>query len=145
MRVLTAFLITLFCVINTAKAQVTPPDTLADIEKIFTKVDVEASFTGGEDAWRRYLVNNLNIEKVARRIHIPKGEKEFRQTIIVKFVVNKKGEISDVAAENGDANKFCIEEAVRVIKYSPNWVPAEQNGRTVNAYRRQPITFLFER
>jgi protein TonB len=33
------------------------------------------------------------------------------------------------------------EEAMRVIKKGPNWTPAQQNGRFVNAYRRQPITF----
>ncbi len=33
------------------------------------------------------------------------------------------------------------EEAVRVIKNGPKWTPALQNGRNVNAYRRQPITF----
>jgi len=33
------------------------------------------------------------------------------------------------------------EEAVRVIKKGPKWTPAIQNGRQVNAYRKQPITF----
>ena len=33
------------------------------------------------------------------------------------------------------------EEAVKVIKKGPKWTPALQNGRNVNAYRRQPITF----
>jgi protein TonB len=32
-------------------------------------------------------------------------------------------------------------EAVKVIKKGPNWTPAVQNGRQVNAYRKQPITF----
>ncbi|CAF4914254.1 unnamed protein product, partial [Rotaria sp. Silwood2] len=66
---------------------------------------VEAAFAGGETAWRTYLVNNLNIDKVARKIRIPKGEKEFRKTILVKFIVNKKGELSNITAENADANQ----------------------------------------
>lgn len=147
MKYLTAFLLTFFGVINHVKAQIPPPDTLIideDKYKIYTKVDVEASFNGGEPAWRKYLVNNLDIDKVVRKIRIPKGEKEFRETIIVKFIVNKEGELSDVRAENADANKYCIAEAIRVIKDSPNWVPAKQNGRIVNAYRRQPITFIFQ-
>jgi protein TonB len=36
------------------------------------------------------------------------------------------------------------QEAVRVIKKTKNWTPAIQNGRNVNAYRRQPITFVVE-
>jgi protein TonB len=113
--------------------------------KIFTKVEVEASFPGGEEGWRKYLIQNLNVDKVAKKIKIPRGEKEFRETIVVKFIVAKNGNISNVTAENGDANSYCVAEAIWVIKISPDWIPAQQNGRYVNAYRRQPITFLFER
>lgn len=129
----------------TAQNTNTPSSPLADSTgeiRIFTKVDVEASFPGGETGWRKFLMQKLNIDKVARKIKIPRGEKEFRQTIIVKFIVAKNGVISDVTAENMDANSYCIAEAIRVIKISPNWIAAQQNGRYVNAYRRQPITFL---
>jgi hypothetical protein len=33
------------------------------------------------------------------------------------------------------------EEALRVIKRSPRWVPAIHQANEVTAYRRQPITF----
>jgi protein TonB len=33
------------------------------------------------------------------------------------------------------------EAALEVIRESPKWVPAFQNGRNVKAYRVQPITF----
>ncbi len=148
MKYITVFLFTFFCVIKLVHAQFPPPPpTYTDTaeNKIFTKVDVEANFPGGENEWRNYLVKNLKINKVADQITIPRGKKEFKQTIIVKFIVAKDGNISDVAVENPDAEPNCIAEAIRVIKVSPKWVPAKQNGRIVNAYRRQPITFLFER
>jgi protein TonB len=31
---------------------------------------------------------------------------------------------------------------LRVMKRSPNWVPAMQNGCAVTAYRKQPVTFV---
>jgi len=35
------------------------------------------------------------------------------------------------------------QEAIRVISHSKRkWIPAVQYGHNVNAYRRQPITFL---
>ena len=34
------------------------------------------------------------------------------------------------------------EEAMRAIKKAPKWNAAIQNGREVNAYRKQPITFV---
>jgi hypothetical protein len=33
------------------------------------------------------------------------------------------------------------EEVVRAIKKSPLWIPAEQDGKKVHAYRKQPVTF----
>jgi protein TonB len=63
--------------------------------------------------------------------------------VIVKFIVSKDGSISDVQAET--KHGFGMEdEAVKIIKRGPKWTPALQNGRNVNAYRRQPITFVVE-
>jgi hypothetical protein len=36
------------------------------------------------------------------------------------------------------------EEVVRILKKSPKWSPAIQNGKPVKAYRRQPVTFMIE-
>ena len=33
-------------------------------------------------------------------------------------------------------------EVVRIIKNGPAWVPAVQDGKQVQAYRKQPITFV---
>ena len=63
--------------------------------------------------------------------------------VIVKFIVSKDGSISEVNAES--KHGFGMEEeAVKIIKRGPKWTPALQNGRNVNAYRRQPITFIVE-
>jgi periplasmic protein TonB len=35
-------------------------------------------------------------------------------------------------------------EVIRMIKRSPKWIPAQQEGRFVNAYRQQPVTFVVE-
>ncbi len=109
-----------------------------DENKIFTKVEVEASFPGGEDAWRNYLSKTLNSNTP-----VDNGASGGKYTVIVKFVVSKDGSLSDVKCENDPGFGMC-EESVRVIKKTKAWKPALQNGRNVNAYRRQPITFLVE-
>jgi periplasmic protein TonB len=106
--------------------------------EIVTKVEVEASFPGGEDAWRNYLRKTLNANTP-----LDNGANEGRYTIIVKFVVSKDGSLSDIKCENDPGFGMC-EEAVRVIKKTRNWTPALQNGHYVNAYRRQPIVFVVE-
>ncbi len=109
-----------------------------DENKIFTKVEVEAAFPGGEEAWRNYLKKNLD-----GNTPVDNGANAGTYTVIVKFVVSRDGSLSDVTCENDPGHGMC-KEAVRVIKKTKNWTPAIQNGRNVNAYRRQPITFLVE-
>jgi protein TonB len=107
-----------------------------DENKIFEKVEVEAEFPGGLPAWRRYLERNLNAQ-VPSDAGAPTGS----YTVVVKFIVDKSGNISDVKALTNHG--FGMEdEAVRAIKRGPKWTPAIQNGRNVNAYRQQPITFV---
>jgi protein TonB len=60
---------------------------------------------------------------------------------VVQFIVDKEGNISDVKALTNQGYGM-EDEAVRVIKKGPNWTPAQQNGRYVKAYRKQPITFV---
>jgi len=106
-----------------------------DENKIFEKVEIEASFKGGESAWRKYLERNLNPSTP-----VDNGAPEGLYTVYVQFVVSKDGSISDVKALTNHG--YGMEaEAVRVIKKGPSWTPAIQNGRSVNAYRKQPITF----
>jgi len=106
-----------------------------DENKIFEKVEVEASFQGGEGAWRKFLERNLN-----GNTPVDNGAPEGTYTVYVQFVVSKDGSISDVKPLT--SHGYGMEaEAVRVIKKGPAWKPAIQNGRNVNAYRKQPITF----
>ncbi len=109
-----------------------------DEDKIFTKVENEAQFPGGQAAWVRYLQKNLNPNAP-----IDNGAPGGTYQVIVKFIVSKDGTISDVQAET--KHGYGMEaEAIKIIKKGPKWTPALQNGRNVNAYRRQPITFVVE-
>jgi hypothetical protein len=103
--------------------------------KIFEKVEVEAEFPGGSQAWTGFLERNLNTQ-----IPVTKRAPIGTYTVIVQYVVGTDGSISDVKAKTNHGYGM-EEEAVRVIKRGPRWTPAIQNGRPVNAYRRQPITF----
>jgi periplasmic protein TonB len=106
-----------------------------DDNQIFEKVEVEAKFQGGDAGWKKYLERNLNANAP-----VDNGAPEGTYTVYVQFVVSKDGSISDVKALTNHG--YGMEaEAIRVIKKGPNWTPAIQNGRSVNAYRKQPITF----
>lgn len=122
-------------------AQFPPPppyDSAKTENKIFTKVDVEASYPGGDNAWRDFLRKNLN-PSVPVDYDAPSG----KYTTIIKFVVSNNGTLSNITAET-NLRYGMEEEVIRIIKKSGTWIPAEQNNRKVNAYRRQPVTFLVE-
>jgi protein TonB len=107
-----------------------------DENKVFEKVEVEASFKGGEREWTKYLQRNLDAN-----VAIENGANEGSYTVVVQFIVDKEGRISDVKGLTSHGHGM-EEEAIRVIKRGPDWVPAIQNGRNVKAYRKQPITFV---
>jgi periplasmic protein TonB len=108
-------------------------------EDIYTKefipVQIPAEFPGGIQGWTRYLERNLNSD-----IPVENGAPANVYTVIVTFIVDKEGKVSDVKAEN-DPGYGTKEEAVRVIKKGPNWIPANQNGKAVVYRHKQAITF----
>lgn len=109
-----------------------PVEKKEDEDKIFTKVEIEAQFPGGPAAWSKYVTRAIS----AQLDEFSSGD---FGTCVVKFVVDKSGNVSDVQATTMKGTKLA-EIAVNAIRKGPKWTPAQQNGRTVNAYRLQPVT-----
>lgn len=112
-----------------------PKKVEEDWDKTFTKVEIESEYPGGAAAWQRYLNRNLRYPQDAI-------DNEIQGTVVVQFIVDKEGMVSDVEAISGP--KELRDEAVRVIKKSGKWTPAVQNGRQVKSYKKQPIVFRLE-
>lgn len=114
------------------------PNKTNSIDSNFTMVESEAEYPGGLNAWRIYLQKNLNSD-VAFNNNAPIG----KYTASVVFIVSKDGSLSDVKPISHYGYGM-EEEVVRVIGKSGKWIPAIQNKRPVNAYRKQPITFILD-
>lgn len=106
-----------------------------DYDKEFKTVQIQAKFPGGNDAWTKYLQRNLRAD-----VAVENGAPTGRYTVVVSFLVDKEGNISEVKSEN-DPGYGTADEATRVIKRGPKWIPAEQNGRKVIYRQRQSVTF----
>jgi len=61
-------------------------------------------------------------------------------TVIVRFVVEKNGDISNVDLLR-DPGAGCGAEAVRVVKAMPKWVPGKQRGKPVKVQYTLPVKF----
>ncbi|WP_225587091.1 TonB family protein [Algoriphagus sp. Y33] len=104
-----------------------------DGEEIFDVVENQPNPQGGMAGWNNYLSNNLTYPAQARRMGI-------EGTVIVVFVVNADGSLSDVNVLRG-VGGGADEEAIRVVKNSPDWTPGSQSGVAVNTRMRLPIRF----
>jgi outer membrane biosynthesis protein TonB len=102
------------------------------LDTVLIKVEIEAEYPGGLKAWSKYLVKHLRYPDAAARGNIM-GD------IIVQFIVDKDGHISNITAISGPEELKA--ESIRIIKESGKWIPALQNGQKVNSYKRQPIKF----
>lgn len=109
----------------------TPP---AEMDKLFTKVEVEAQFPGGQAAWTKF------ISKIIEQ-HIKELTEKDYGTCVVKFVIDTRGNVHYVEATTMKGTKLA-EIAVDAILKGPKWIPAQQNGQNVNAYRLQPVTLM---
>ncbi|HUS03068.1 MAG TPA: energy transducer TonB, partial [Chitinophagaceae bacterium] len=109
----------------------------SDTDKVFTKVEFEPSFPGGDMAWARY------VKKIIET-HIDELTKDNKSgTYRVRFIVAQDGTVSNVEALTMKGTKL-EEIVVDAIRKGPRWNPAIQNGMPVNAYREQPVTFTIQ-
>lgn len=124
-------------IVITTTAQTTEvKDSVTDPH--FTKVEKEAEYPGGREAWIKFIKKNLNPNTPVDH-NAPVGE----YPVIAKFVVSKDGTISDIECETNFGHGMEA-EVIRILKLSGTWIPAEQDGKTLNAYRRQPVTFVVD-
>ena len=105
-------------------------------EEIVEFVDQEASFPGGMKALMKYLSTNIKYPEAAINISI-------QGKVYIQFVVLKTGAISDVNVLRG-VSKELDDEAKRVVRMMPNWIPAIQNNVKVNSRVTIPINFKLQ-
>ncbi|MCU7547775.1 N-acetylmuramoyl-L-alanine amidase [Chitinophagaceae bacterium LB-8] len=124
--------------INSEMVQESVSDTIPNKNKVFLKVEQPAQFPGGENALVEFLKKNLKSSvPVANKA--PKGT----YNVMCRFIINENGKLSDFTALTRYGYGM-EEEALRVIRLLPNWIPAVQNGHNVATYYTQPISFVIE-
>jgi protein TonB len=109
-----------------------------DENKVWEKVEIDAAFPGGEKEWTKFLQRNLNAN-----VPVDNGASAGKYTVWIQFIVDKEGNVSDIKPLTNQGYGM-EDEAMRVLRKVPRWTPAQQNGRYVKAYRKQPITFIVE-
>ncbi|WP_247236042.1 energy transducer TonB [Telluribacter sp. SYSU D00476] len=114
----------------------TPAAYAQSEEKIYTEVDKSPEFPGGVRAMYEYLARNIQYPTMAARNKV-------QGKVMTTFVVGEDGTIRDITVKSG-VNKEVDQEAVRVIKRMPKWVPGELQGQRVAVQYNLPINFQVE-
>ena len=116
-------------------AQPEPPKTVED-NKIFEVVEQKPSFPGGDGALMSWLSQNIKYPSIAAEIGV-------QGRVIVQFVVEKDGSITDVKIAKS-VDPSLDKEAARVIKSMPHWIAGRQNGSPVRVRFTVPVTFKLQ-
>lgn len=122
---------------STATAQQNPvkKEKTTTEEKIydFTSLDTTPAFPKGMEAFYQYLASSLKYPEEAKKNNV-EGK------VFLSFIVEKDGKLSDVKVIKG-LGYGTNEEAVRVVKASPNWNPGKIKGEAVRVQYNLPISF----
>ena len=111
-------------------------EILSPNDSVYNQPEVMPEFPGGMEAMMKYLSENIKYPELAK-------EKNTQGRVLVTFIVEKNGSISNVKVVKGIGNG-CDEEAVRVISAMPKWKPGKQNGKTVRVSFAIPISFKLQ-
>ena len=102
-------------------------------DTVYQVVDEMPEFPNGIEGLMDYVAQNVKYPESAK-------ENNLQGRVIVKFVIEKDGSVSNVEVGRGWGNEL-DEEAVRVVKAMPKWKPGKQNGEPVRVSFMLPINF----
>lgn len=105
-------------------------------EEVFAHVEQMPKFPGGDAELYKFISNNLNYPAMAI-------ENNVQGRVVVQFVVTKDGSIGNVKVVRS-VDRDLDNEAIRVCKKLPKFIPGKQNGQPVNVWYTLPVTFKLQ-
>ncbi len=104
--------------------------------KVFDVVEVMPTFPGGPAVLMKYLADNIKYPAEAQNNGI-------QGRVVVSFVVERDGSLSDFQIVRY-VDPSIDEEAIRVAKAMPRWIPGRQNGSTTRVKYNVPVSFRIQ-
>jgi protein TonB len=101
--------------------------------EIFIIVQQMPAFRGNLN---QYLAQEMRYPDIAK-------ENGIEGTVVIRFIVNEKGEISNPVIVK-DIGGGCGEEALRVVRAMPAWLPGANRGIPVKVQMNLPVKFKLE-
>jgi len=83
-----------------------------------------------------FIYTNIKYPAISRDASI-------EGTVVIRFVVDKTGKVIQPEILR-DIGGGCGEEALKVVKMMPEWIPGMQDGKAVNVYFNLPVKFKLQ-
>lgn len=102
----------------------------ADGNEIYNPLDLELKpeFPGGQQALEEFIDQNYRNPK----------DRTFKGNVYLTFIIEKDGSLSNIKVLR-DIGSGTGDEAIRVLKISPKWIPGKQNNNAVRTLYSLPI------
>ena len=104
--------------------------------KVFDVVEQMPQFPGGDAELMKFLRDNIVYPAMAQ-------ENNVQGKVIVQFVVTKTGDIGEVKVVKS-VDRDLDNEAVRLVKKLPKFIPGRMNGQAVNVWYTLPVQFKLQ-
>ena len=104
--------------------------------KVYNVVEQMPSFPGGEAALLKYVNTHIKYPAIAQ-------EQEISGVVVLRFVVKEDGSVGEVIVQKS-LEKHCDEEAVRVVKSLPRFIPGKQQGKAVRVWYTLPVRYVIQ-
>jgi TonB family protein len=98
--------------------------------------EIPPKYPGGREAIVKLFADSMRYPTDAEN-------KKIGGRVIVQYIINTQGYITDVKLEQG-VKEDLDQEALRLIKLLRRWVPATLNGKKINYCQRQPFLFIVD-
>jgi len=114
--------------VNGTKEKDAASNTNGNDVRTVDNVEAAPRYGGGLTSFYKYISANFRVPE----------EEGFKGKVMVSFIVETDGSLSDIKVLK-DIGYGTSQEAIRVLKASPKWIPGKQDGKPVRVAYTLPI------
>lgn len=98
---------------------------------VYSYVENSPQFQGGLQALTKYIADNLRY---------PNGNNDIHGRVVVNFIVERDGSLSDVKILRS-VDPLLDKEALRIVNSMPKWLPGTHDGKVVRVEHYVAVKF----
>ena len=102
-------------------------------EKVYTVVERQAQFPGGEQALINFLGDNIDYPKEAK-------EQGLEEVVLAEFAITETGKVEEIKIVRSNY-PILAAEVTKALQTLPDFLPARNNGKAMKSYFTLPINF----